>query len=561
MRFTRRTLIKAAGFTVASALACGREGAPEPTVEDLPIDPRLFPFGVACGDVLPTRAILWTRYVGASSVRLRVLAVGDDGRERSTLDAAVSVGLDGFTHVDVGDLEPGTRYRYRFVVENAQSDTGRFRTPIAEEAVEPLVFGVSSCSHQSFRPFPVLEHASEHELDLFFHLGDHVYNDGVTSLEALRAEYALNWSSSGMRALRRSCAWYDTWDDHEYTNNWDIEWADEAELENVRRAWFEHIPMRRNAQDPNRLWRSMRWGRTAEFFVLDLRSERRPSTRLTEEATYVSREQLEWLIAGLAASTAVFKFVLTPVPISTIPSEVDGSVHDRWEGWYAQRRRILSSIRDRRLSGVWWLAGDFHLGSVGHVDAAGYPYYGWREVLCGAAGNEGWEGYRAMIDQPQWDFATDANNYVHFELDPISRTMNVLFLGSEGEVLFERRYGADLEATAHIAAGIIGEKYEMLGGDTGLLGTILTAEDATYDGIGLWQQFQRGYIYWHPDTGVFEIHGPILDRWAELGWSQSELGYPLSDVYDVPEGQESRFQYGLLRWNAATDAVSIVADA
>jgi alkaline phosphatase D len=584
MRLTRRTLIKAAGITIVSALGCGtredpndldptdldptdpdpEDRDPEPSDADLPPDLRLFPFGIACGDVLSTRALLWTRYLGAGPLWLRISAVGANA-ESPLVDAEVSVGPDGFTHVDVGDLEPGRRYDYRFVIKSsdgktiARSEGGRFRTPIDGDRVEPLVFGVSSCSHQRAVPFPVLEQAATQELDLFFHLGDHVYNDGVTTLEALRAEYAINWSASGMRALRRSCAWYDTWDDHEYTNNWDLEWADPATLELVRRAWFEHIPMRRDAEDPNRLWRSVRWGATAEFFVLDLRSERKPSTRLTEQAEYVSRAQMQWLREGLLASNALFKFVLTPVPISTIPIEVDGAVQDRWEGWTAQRREILSWIRDRAISGVWWLAGDFHLGSAGHLDPPGYLYYGWREVLTGAAGNHGWEGYQHMVDRPQWSFATDANNFVRFEIDPIAATMHLAFIGPAGEVLFEESHAAEWAPASLAAAGIIGEKYEMLGGAGGLLGPVLTEEDATYDGTGRWQQFKRGYIFWHPDTGAFEIHGPILDRWAELGWSQSELGYPLSDVYDVPEGMESRFQNGRLRWDASSGAVSLLA--
>src|SRR5687767_5474748 len=192
MHFTRRTLL---GAAAASLIGCGR-------------DRGLFPFGVACGDVTTTRAILWTRFTGAGPLRLRV-----SSQQSKVLDTEVTVGSDGFTHVDVADLEPGRRYRYYFTAGGSRSDAGTFRTLIAEEDMAPLVFGVSSCSHQSYQPFPVLKHAARHGLDLFFHLGDHVYNDGVTTLEGLRDEYALNWSSSGMRALRRSCAWYDTWDD------------------------------------------------------------------------------------------------------------------------------------------------------------------------------------------------------------------------------------------------------------------------------------------------------------------------------------------------------------
>ena len=58
-----------------------------------------------------------------------------------------------------------------------------------------------------------------------------------------------------------------------------------------------------------RMWRSFRWGRTLELFVLDTRGERRPSTRHTPHAEYLSPAQFAWLTDGLARSDAAFKFV------------------------------------------------------------------------------------------------------------------------------------------------------------------------------------------------------------------------------------------------------------
>jgi phosphodiesterase/alkaline phosphatase D-like protein len=55
-----------------------------------------------------------------------------------------------------------------------------------------LVFGGTSCTHQSYAPFPVLQNASYRDLDCFFHLGDHVYQDGSSTLSQFRAQYKVN---------------------------------------------------------------------------------------------------------------------------------------------------------------------------------------------------------------------------------------------------------------------------------------------------------------------------------------------------------------------------------
>ena len=83
-----------------------------------------------------------------------------------------------------------------------------------------------------------------------------------------------------------------------------------------------------NAAAPDRIWRSFRWGHSAEVFVLDCRGERRPSTRSvnpTRESVYISRAQMDWLKAGLRASPAVFKFIVNSVPIYGRPGGLEAA--------------------------------------------------------------------------------------------------------------------------------------------------------------------------------------------------------------------------------------------
>lgn len=97
--------------------------------------------------------------------------------------------------------------------------------------------------------------------------------------------------------------------------------------------------------------------------------------------------------------------------------------------------------------------------------------------------------------------------------------------------------------------GAIGAKYAALGGEGGFLGKPLTDELGTPDGIGRYNHFEGGSIYWTPQTGAFEVHGAIRDKWASLGWERSSLGYPISDEQNRPGGgRMSRFQKGVIYW-------------
>ena len=37
-------------------------------------------------------------------------------------------------------------------------------------------------------------------------------------------------------------------------------------------------------------------------------------------------------------------------------------------------------------------------------------------------------------------------------------------------------------------------------------------------GVGRYNHFQCGSIYWKPATGAHEVHGAIRNLWAGMGW-------------------------------------------
>jgi glucose/arabinose dehydrogenase len=108
---------------------------------------------------------------------------------------------------------------------------------------------------------------------------------------------------------------------------------------------------------------------------------------------------------------------------------------------------------------------------------------------------------------------------------------------------------------AHSVHGAIYATWRARGYERGPLGFPVTSETRAPDGVGHYNHFERGSVYWTPQTGSHEVHGAIHARWAALGWERSYLGYPTSDEYAVPGGRRNDFQRGRITWEAATGRV------
>jgi uncharacterized protein with LGFP repeats len=81
-------------------------------------------------------------------------------------------------------------------------------------------------------------------------------------------------------------------------------------------------------------------------------------------------------------------------------------------------------------------------------------------------------------------------------------------------------------------------------------------ELVTPDGVGRYNHFERGSIYWTPKTGAYEVHGAIRDKWASLGWERGKLGYPTSDEFQSGAYRRSNFQHGFIRWSKEKGAIA-----
>jgi hypothetical protein len=109
---------------------------------------------------------------------------------------------------------------------------------------------------------------------------------------------------------------------------------------------------------------------------------------------------------------------------------------------------------------------------------------------------------------------------------------------------------------AHAVLGAIFGKYGVLRWEQGLLGFPTTDELPTPDGMGRFNHFEGGSIYWSPSTAAHEVHGAIREKWASLGWESSPLGYPTTDETETPDtvGRFNHFQGGSVYWSPSTGA-------
>ncbi len=121
---------------------------------------------------------------------------------------------------------------------------------------------------------------------------------------------------------------------------------------------------------------------------------------------------------------------------------------------------------------------------------------------------------------------------------------------------------------AHEVHGDIRVKYNDLGGASGELGLPTTDETGTPDGIGRYNHFVGGSIYWTPHTGPMMVRGRIRDVWASQGWENGSLKYPVADEYTMysanskvkPTTSWGLFENGAILSSNDGAAVAMVAD-
>jgi alkaline phosphatase D len=396
------------------------------------VDLAAFPCGVQTGDALPTAVLVSVRTEETALVLLLARGVEGGWVDAQRLDGLEVV--DGVLQLELVDLAPDTTWSVVFTTPDGvrRSAPSRFRTAIPEGWSRVVRFGATSCLGSLGAPWRSLSRLAAEKLDLFVLLGDTIYADeGLRPAGRWDERWADALATEGLRAITASTSVVATWDDHEVDNDWSWEQPGmPGDALDALAAFRRSLPLR-EGPGGSRLWRSLRWGDVLELFVLDCRGER-------IDGDYVSREQLDWLKAGLSASVARFKLVLNSVPITDMDAVYLGlGDEDRWDGYPAQRTEILEHVADEGLTGVLWLGGDFHWGAVASIGRPGRDHDDQVEVFCGPAGSPINPVALVTPEAPQFDPVVTRWNSVVFEADPVAGTVRVRFEGDTG-LLAER---------------------------------------------------------------------------------------------------------------------------
>ena len=370
-----------------------------------------FALGVASGDPNHDGFVLWTRLVGANAQPLQAAGVSVE-YEIAADEAFRHVVRRGYgvavperahsLHVEIAGLASGRSYWYRFHAMGVTSPVGRAVT--VPHAADRLRIAVTSCQHWEQARFGTYRDIVAREPDLILQLGDYIYEQSYTAsakirlfgasepqdLAGYRQRHALYKTDPELQIAHRSCPWIVTWDDHEVLNDY----AGLANREGLTptlfgrrraaayQAYFEHMPIRpslwRSRPSP-RLFRAVDWADLVSLSVLDTRQYRSsPPCALPNVArnvridncaeanrpdrTILGAEQERWLSRRLAGERRIWTLIGQQVFFA--PMYLDeaqtATFSDQWDGYAANRTRVLQELMRPNIRNPIVLSGDVH---------------------------------------------------------------------------------------------------------------------------------------------------------------------------------------------------------
>lgn len=393
---TRREIIKILGAASAHGVlsGCIQSNAPSSPTQpgdeafDYPVAmAQPFAHGVASGDPLADRVIIWTRItqnpVSGAALTVDWLVATDPAMQNIVRSGQqdTDASRDWTVKVDVTGLNPAQTYYYRFAALGAQSLIGRTRTA-PRDAVTALRLAVVACSSYWSSYWSGYGHiAQRNDLDLVVHCGDYIYDfvdqdEAVrsrygsvdttrvddrdwTNLDECRRRYALFRSDPNLVRAHQQHPWTIVWDNHDISTGYGNELpspdlADQVTttLDDVCRAFYEWTPTRPpradgsgefmlvddgsypQPEDARLLWRKLDLGPLADLFCVDTQIHLRDgmpadASHLQAGNSLFSRAQFEWLTEGMLSSQQsgkTWRLVLNQTWVApiTLPALVEG---------------------------------------------------------------------------------------------------------------------------------------------------------------------------------------------------------------------------------------------
>lgn len=380
-KISRRELIQKSLFGFgALSLPVAFTGCNDGSDEESPEAQADFVHGVASGDPLQDKVILWTRLTPVDlSAPLKVtweIATDDQFKQNLKTGTVQTNKTDDFTvKVDATGLQAGTTYYYRFRFGSKVSPVGQTKTlPVTTNKVS---FAVCSCSNYPAGYFYVYREIAKQNVDVVIHLGDYIYEYGadgyatedaaklgrtlppdnnkeILKLDDYRKRYALYRQDKDLQAVHQRHPFIVIWDDHELAND---TWREGAEnhqsnegpfLERklaALQAYFEWMPIRPvSSTDHLNIYRQFNFGSLVELTMLDTRiiardkqleyadymtaagldAEKFQADLTDPKRTLMGYTQRDWLVGKLKQSTATWNVVGQQVLMSKmwIPAEL-----------------------------------------------------------------------------------------------------------------------------------------------------------------------------------------------------------------------------------------------
>ncbi len=406
-----RSVWSGVGASVSLALLPGRELLAAPKVGANP-----FTLGIASGDPTDDGIVLWTRLapvpsepesLGQSVIPVRWRVAKDAGMHQVMASgiAAAHPALAHSVHVEVRGLRPAQDYFYQFSVRGEESAIGHFRTaPREHEMLRELRFAFVTCQDWPSGYYTAYRDMLRSDLDLVLHLGDYTYEyriDGTSrrgssvpagfeaetiDLRTYRLRHTLYKLDADLQAAHAKFPFAVIWDDHEVANDYSgsaPEFAAPSPEFLARRAaayqaYYEHMPIRfAAASKPRaelRIYRGLRYGRLAEFFMLDDRQYRSDNPCGDGEAlrcdaanngdyTMLGREQERWLARRFERSHARWNVIgqqLLMAELEHATTQPNWYWNDAWDGYPLARKRLLQEVVGSKLANPVVLTGDWH---------------------------------------------------------------------------------------------------------------------------------------------------------------------------------------------------------
>tara|TARA_B110000459_G_scaffold72930_2_gene81984 strand:- start:5589 stop:8240 length:2652 start_codon:yes stop_codon:yes gene_type:complete len=365
--------------------------------------------GVASGDPMSDQVMLWTKVtppagnVNSIQVFWQVATDVDFTNIINFGNTTADASSDYTVKLDICGLQPSTHYYYLFHALGQNSVTGRTKTAPAIGGTEAR-FAVASCSSYEHGYFNAYESMSKrNDLDAVIHLGDYIYeyeaggysssvitgagrvNQPSTEIITL-TDYRIRHShyklDNQLQRVHQVHPFITTWDDHETAND---SYKDGAQNHSSgtegqwttrkisgTQAYKEYMPIRNpDANDDVKIWRNLRYGNLLDLIVLDSRLWGRDEQDLGEADNsnhkLLGNDQFSWLENQLADNTTDWKIICQQVMMA--PLEIFGTAvnSDQWDGYSAQRDRLVDYIENNNIENPVVLTGDIHTAWVNNV--------------------------------------------------------------------------------------------------------------------------------------------------------------------------------------------------